>query len=123
MNEKKVLVVDDDSAIRRLLSYLLEKAGYIVSIAEDGIEALGRIEASRPDVVITDLMMKNMDGYELCRRIRSHSEYDKIRIVVLTARDQSSDIDLLNAHGVNSIMKKPINPQELIKTLQRLSEP
>lgn len=118
MKEHKILVVDDDSSIRRLLSYMLEKAGYTVITAEDGIEALARVESTKPDVVITDLMMSKLDGYGLCRSIRGHREYDNIRIIVLTARDQSSDIELLKASGVDSVMKKPINPQELTKTIR-----
>jgi DNA-binding response OmpR family regulator len=118
MEEHKILVVDDDSSIRRLLSYLLEKAGYTVVTADDGIEALARIESTKPDIVITDLMMGKLNGYELCRSIRARHEYDGIRIIVLTARDQTSDIEVLRESGVDCVMKKPINPQELTKTVR-----
>lgn len=122
MKEHKILVVDDDSSIRRLLSYLLEKAGYSVITADDGIEALARIESAKPEVVITDLMMGKLDGYELCRSIRSRREYDAMKIIVLTARDQTSDTEVLKASGVDSVMKKPINPQELTKTVRGFLE-
>ncbi len=123
MKEHKILVVDDDSSIRRLLSYLLEKGGYTVVTAEDGIEGLARVESVRPEIIITDLMMGKLDGYELCRSIRGRRENDTIRIIVLTARDQSSDIELLKASGVDYVMKKPINPQELMKTIKEFLEP
>jgi DNA-binding response OmpR family regulator len=123
MKEHKILVVDDDSSIRRLLSYLLEKGGYTVLTAEDGIEALAIVESAKPEIIITDLMMGKLDGYELSRTIRARREDDAIRIIVLTARDQSSDVELLKALGVDSVMKKPINPQELLKTIKNFLEP
>jgi DNA-binding response OmpR family regulator len=120
MAENRILIVDDDSSIRRLLSYLLEKAGYDVLSAEDGVEALSKVESMKPNIVITDLMMANKDGYELCREIRARREFDKLFIIVLTARDAVSDIDVLTASGVNYIMKKPINPQELTKKVREV---
>jgi len=122
MSETQILVVDDESSTRRLLSYLLEKSGYAVVTAEDGIEALARIEQARPGVVITDLMMPNLNGYELCRRIRVRPEFNAIKIIVLTARDQSSDLEVLKASGADFVMKKPINPQELSRTVRELLE-
>jgi len=122
MDGRTILVVDDDSSIRRLLSYLLEKAGYTVQTAGDGIEALARVESLKPDVVITDLMMAKLDGYELCRSMRGRHEYDAVKIIVLTARDQPSDVETLKAAGVDAVMKKPINPQELTKTIKEFLE-
>lgn len=120
MDEKTILVVDDDSSMRRLFAYLLEKAGFQVVTAEDGEEGLAKVESEKPHVIITDLMMANKDGFELCRDIRGRKEYDHVSIIVITARDQSSDIEALLAAGVNHVMKKPFNPQELIKTVRDL---
>ena len=120
MAGKSILIVDDDSTIRRLLMYHLEKAGYDVSIAEDGVEGLAKVESLRPNVVVTDLMMAFKDGFELARDIRSRKEFDEIAIIVLTARDHLSDVDELLASGVNCVMKKPFNPQELTKTVREL---
>jgi len=122
MNKHKILVVDDDSSIRRLLSFLLEKSGYTVITAEDGIEALARVESAKPEIVITDLMMSKLDGYQLCRSIRGRREYDGIRIIVLTARDQSGDVEALKTSGADFVMKKPINPQELTKAVKGFLE-
>ncbi|MCX6134840.1 MAG: response regulator transcription factor [Ignavibacteriales bacterium] len=121
MAGKSILIVDDDSTIRRLLMYHLEKAGYDVSIAEDGVEGLAKVESLRPNVVVTDLMMAFKDGFELARDIRSRKEFDEIAIIVLTARDHLSDVDELLASGVNCVMKKPFNPQELTKTVRELT--
>jgi DNA-binding response OmpR family regulator len=120
MTGKTVLVVDDDSTMRRLLMYHLEKSGYDVLIAEDGVEGLAKVESTRPNVVVTDLMMSHKDGFELCRDIRSRKEFDEIGIIVLTARDYLSDVDQLLASGVNCVLKKPFNPQELTKTVREL---
>lgn len=118
MSEKKILIVDDDSSMRRLLTYHLEKAGYEVLDAEDGEDGLAKAESEKPDVVITDLMMANKDGFELCRDIRSRRDLDSVSIVVITARDSSSDVGTLMAAGANAVMQKPFNPQELTRTLQ-----
>ena len=120
MTGKSVLIVDDDSTMRRLLMYHLEKAGYSVLIAEDGVEGLAKIESERPNIVVTDLMMANKDGFELCRDIRSRKEFDEIGIIVLTARDYLDDIAQLLESGVNCVLKKPFNPQELTKTVREL---
>ncbi len=92
MSVKTILVVDDDSTMRRLLMYHLEKAGYDVLIAEDGVEGLAKVESTRPDIVVTDLMMAHKDGFELCRDIRSRKEFNEIGIIVLTARDYLNDV-------------------------------
>jgi CheY-like chemotaxis protein len=67
-------------------------------------------------------MMPNLNGYELCRRIRVRPEFNAIKIIVLTARDQSSDLEVLKASGADFVMKKPINPQELSRTVRELLE-
>ncbi len=120
MSGKTILVVDDDSAMQRLLMYHLEKAGYDVVVAEDGLEGLEKVESTRPSVVVTDLMMAHKDGFELSRDIRSRKEFDSIGIIVLTARDYWGDVDQLLAAGVNCVMKKPFNPQELTKKVREL---
>ena len=120
MSGETILVVDDDSAMQRLLMYHLEKAGYEVVVAEDGLEGLEKVESARPSVVVTDLMMAHKDGFELSRDIRSRKEFDGIGIIVLTARDYWGDVDQLHAAGVNCVMKKPFNPQELTNKVREL---
>jgi DNA-binding response OmpR family regulator len=120
MAGKTILVVDDDTAMQRLLMYHLEKAGYDVVVAEDGLEGLAKVESAKPNVVVTDLMMAHKDGFELCRDIRSRAEFNDISIVVLTARDYRADVDALLALGVNCVMNKPFNPKELTKKVQEL---
>jgi DNA-binding response OmpR family regulator len=120
MSGKTILVVDDDAAMQRLLMYHLEKAGYDVVVAEDGLEGLEKVESARPHVVVTDLMMAHKDGFELSRDIRSRREFDSIGIIVLTARDFWGDVDELLKAGVNCVLKKPFNPQELTKKVREL---
>ena len=121
MTGKTILVVDDDSAMQRLLTYHLEKAGYDVVVAADGLEGLEKVESSRPNIVVTDLMMANKDGFELCRDIRSRQDFNDIAIIVLTARDYWGDVDALLASGVNCVLKKPFNPQELTLKVRELT--
>jgi DNA-binding response OmpR family regulator len=120
MSGKKILIVEDDSAMQRLLMYHLEKGGYEVVVAEDGLEGLEKVESERPNVVVTDLMMANKDGFEMSRDIRSRKEFDSIGIIVLTARDFWGDVDELLKAGVNCVMKKPFNPQELTSKVREL---
>ena len=85
----KVLVVDDDRAIRESLARALELDGYEVSLAPDGAAALATIRAERPDVAIVDLMMPNIDGLTVCRVLRA--ERDRLPILMLTARTETTD--------------------------------
>ena len=121
MASKTILVVEDDSSMQRLLMYYLEKAGYEVVTAENGEEGLERMEEKKPDVVITDLMMAFKDGFELCRDIRNRRDFDSVSIIVITARDQSRDMDTLLSGGVNRVMQKPFNPKELTKAIEELT--
>ena len=121
MASKTILVVEDDSSMQRLLMYYLEKAGYEVVTAENGEEGLERMEENKPDVVITDLMMAHKDGFELCSDIRHRRDFDSVSIIVITARDQSRDVDVLLSGGVDRVMQKPFNPKELTQTIEELT--
>jgi two-component system KDP operon response regulator KdpE len=113
--ERHVLVVDDDAQIRRVLSTCIAAQGYAIRCASDGEQALEIMQTWRPDIVITDLRMPNMDGAELCRRIRTESQ---IPIIVLSVRAQERDkIEALDA-GADDYVTKPFHSNELLARLR-----
>ncbi len=114
----RILVVDDDRAVRESLRRSLTFNGYTVDTAGDGIEALEKIVAERPDVAILDVMMPRLDGLEVCRRLRSTG--DDLPILVLTARDTVSErVSGLDA-GADDYLPKPFALEELLARLRAL---
>jgi len=111
MEKTKVLVVDDDPALLSLIDYTFDREGYEVITASDGKEALRQFFARRPNLVILDVMMPRMDGWETCRRIREVSD---IPIVMLTARGQDEDIVRGLEYGADDYLTKPFSIMVLL---------
>lgn len=113
-----ILVVDDDQAVRDSLARSLQYSGYEVSTASDGVEALAKLAASRPDAVIMDVMMPRLDGLETTRMLRANG--NDVPILVLTARDSVDDrVDGLDAGG-DDYMAKPFALDELLARIRAL---
>jgi two-component system response regulator MprA len=114
----RVLVIDDDRAVRDALRRALTLDGYEVPTADGGLEGLQRVDETRPDVIVLDVMMPDVDGLELCRRLRSLG--DRTPILMLTARDAVSDrIDGLDA-GADDYLVKPFDVGELTARVRAL---
>jgi two-component system alkaline phosphatase synthesis response regulator PhoP len=111
MSKEKILLIDDEMNILDLARMYLEREGFLVSWATDGLDALDMIKQSHPDLVVLDLMLPGMDGLEICRKLRS--EGDQVPIIVLTARDEDVDKILGLELGADDYMTKPFNPREL----------
>jgi DNA-binding response OmpR family regulator len=120
MNTKTILLVDDDSNIRRVLSFLLERTGCKVYTAVDGDDGLQRAREVRPDLVITDAMMPKKDGFELCRDLRSDPEFSGMKIIMLTARDQTTMDDASLEFGADLCLSKPFNPIEISRIVKEM---
>jgi two-component system alkaline phosphatase synthesis response regulator PhoP len=119
---KRVLIVDDEDMTRILLDQVLERANIgplEVMMAEDGIEALRIVEQSRPDLILLDLLLPKMNGYDVCREIRSMVDY-KPYIIILTARGHNADREQASASGADNFMTKPFNPSALIAQLKTI---
>jgi two-component system cell cycle response regulator len=112
-----VLLVEDDPALRRYLEIVLQRAGYEVVSAGDGLEAIKFLLSDRVDVVVTDALMPNLDGYELCRFVRSSEHLSHLPIILLSALDQKNSTD--EAEQVDAFLAKPVSPEDL---LNRISE-
>jgi CheY-like chemotaxis protein len=107
-----VLLVEDDPALRRYLQVVLERAGYDVISAGDGLEAMKCLLASRVDVIVTDALMPNLDGYELCRFVRNSNHLAHLPIILLSALDPRNSTD--ESEQVNAFLAKPVSPEELL---------
>ncbi|MBN1657758.1 MAG: response regulator transcription factor [Anaerolineae bacterium] len=111
MPNEVVLVVDDEQHIVELARLYLEQAGYRVASAADGYEALARARADRPALVVLDLMLPGLDGWEVCRRLRADSD---VPIIMLTARSDDVDRIVGLELGADDYVTKPFNPRELV---------
>lgn len=117
MSKKTILVVDDEENLVELLKFRLEANGYNVETASDGEEGLGKMQKLRPDLVVLDVMMPKMHGYEVCRLAKASEKTRDIPIVVLTARSQQKDMDDALNCGADSYVSKPFEPAVLLKII------
>ncbi len=118
-----IMLVEDDDVTRSLLSSLLHKAGWQVQSAENGKMALEQLDLLKPDLILTDLMMPEMDGFELIKHIREHQEWRHIPVVVLTAKDiTAEDRERLNHQVVQIFQKSTYNREDLLNELRACLE-
>lgn len=118
-----VMIVDDEATVRRLVQLNLERAGYRVSSAVDGFDALDRIQADPPDLVIADITMPRMDGIELLRRLKGDPTTQAIPVVMLTAKAQDQDHFESERAGADRYLHKPFHPLELLRTMKDILTP
>lgn len=117
---RRILVVDDERHIVRLVQVNLERAGYEVLTAYDGVEALEKVKTESPDMVVLDVMMPRMDGFEVLKNLQADPRYQNIPVIMLTAKAQDADIFKGWASGVSSYLTKPFNPRELLVFVERI---
>jgi len=120
--KKSVLVVDDQPHIVRLIQVNLESEGFIVHSAADGREGLARVREVKPDLVILDVIMPHMDGFELLREIKSDPELQDIPVVMLTVKTHNADIVQGLRGGAELYLPKPFHPKELVSLVKRVLE-
>src|SRR5947209_19794517 len=114
---QSVLVVEDEASIASFVSLYLKNAGYEVGTASNGTEALALVEQEKPSLIVLDLMLPDIDGIELCRRIRQKSD---VPILLLTARDEDVDRIIGLEVGADDYMTKPFNPRELVARVKSI---
>ncbi|NER39666.1 MAG: response regulator [Oscillatoria sp. SIO1A7] len=117
-----VLIVDDSSTVREMVSSILKKSGLAIIEAADGLEAKQKIQATSPDLVVTDIVMPKMNGYELCRWIKNDPEAPdpKIPVVMCTSKSEEFDRYWGMKQGADAYIAKPFIPAELVKTIKQL---
>lgn len=117
---KKILVVDDEKHIVRLVQANLDRAGYAVVTANDGKEALEKVAEENPDLVVLDVMMPYMDGFEVLQNLRRNPSTRDIPVIMLTAKAQDADVFKGWQSGVDCYLTKPFNPMELLSFVKRI---
>ncbi len=118
--QKRILICDDDPAILRVLQVNLEVEGYETLLAHHGEEALEVANAEKPDLIILDIMMPRLDGYQTCERLKADDATKDIPVVFLSAKAQASDIEKGKGYGVADYLTKPFDPDTLVETIERL---
>lgn len=116
----KVLVADDDPAIQELIRLNLEVQGYEVVIASNGVETVRKALSERPDLIILDILMPEMDGYEVMRLLKNSEETSNIPIIVLTAYASDAGALVSWMEGAEGYLAKPFNPDELLMLVERV---
>ncbi len=114
MSAKKILVVEDDEDIMELIYFNLKKEGYSVAKAFTGEEALKNARSVSPDIVILDIMLPEIDGLEVCRRLKSDAKMRKIPVIMVTAKGEESDVVAGLELGAEDYVVKPFRPKELV---------
>ena len=117
---QRILIVDDEPSIVKMVGKRLEVEGFDVLIAMDGQEGLAKAQAESPDLIILDLMLPKLNGYEICTMLKQDTRYQKIPILLLTAKAQSKDEQLGMECGANAYMRKPFQAKELIEKIRSL---
>jgi two-component system, OmpR family, alkaline phosphatase synthesis response regulator PhoP len=117
---KKVLIVDDEPNIVAALEYLLQKQGYAVKIAANGEQALAQLDAFKPDLVLLDVMMPKVSGYEVCQRMRAQPQWRHIKIVMLSAKGREVEVSKGMSLGADLYVTKPFSSTELVATIGNL---
>ena len=117
---KKVLVVDDDPYILMSLEFLMKKNGYDVMVARNGSEALDLVERQVPDVVLLDIMMPDVDGYQICTHIKNSDKLKQIKVVFMSAKTKDTDIQKGYDLGASLYIIKPFSTREFAKQINAL---
>lgn len=118
----KIVVADDEKALRLLISGTLEIGDYDILEADNGIEALELVIKERPDLIILDVMMPGMTGYEVCKRIKTNPDIADTKVLILTARGQQSDKEAAWEALADFYLAKPFSPMELLSMVKEISK-
>jgi DNA-binding response OmpR family regulator len=118
--KRRVLIVDDEPNIVLSLEFLFRQQGYEVSVARDGEEALAAAEEQRLDLVVLDVMLPGLDGFEVCRRLRERPELAGLKILLLTARGREVERVRGLEEGADAYVRKPFSTRQLMKTVAEL---
>ncbi|HEY9704984.1 MAG TPA: response regulator [Allocoleopsis sp.] len=116
----KVLIVDDSNTLRQMIADVLQKSGFHIDVASNGLEALKKMESSRPDLVVMDIVMPEMNGYELCRKIKNDPKTGNIPVIMCSTKNEEFDRIWGMKQGADAYIAKPFHPNDLISTVKLL---
>ncbi len=117
---KRILVVDDEPNIRLSLEFLMRKAGYEVTGVDDGEAALEAVKAAAPDLMLLDVTLPKLSGYEVCEAVRANPEWKGVRILMLTARGREIEREKGLALGADDYVTKPLATKDVVQRVQAL---
>lgn len=120
---KKVMIVDDEPNIIMSLEFLMKKSNYQVFIARNGTEALEILKTETPDGILLDIMMPDVDGYEICEHIRKTERLSHAKVIFLSAKSKQSDIEKGYELGADLYVTKPFSTRDLLKKVNELVPP
>jgi len=122
MKYKKILIADDNENIREALTYLLEDEGHSLSVAKDGAEALRKVREVTPDILFLDIMMPEINGYDVCRTIKNDPDLKKTYIIMLTAKGQADEQERCKEIGADEYVVKPFSPMEIFTKINNIPD-
>jgi len=120
MSKGKILVVDDEIYIVHILDFSLGMEGYEVITALDGEAALEKVKTEKPDLIVLDIMMPKLDGYEVCKTIKANSATQNIPVVLLSAKGRNADQKMGFDVGADDYITKPFSPRKLVERINQL---
>ena len=120
MKTPNILIVDDEPNIVMSLEFLMRKNGYQVGIARNGTEALAAIAATSYDLVLLDVMMPDVDGYQVCRQLRQHPDYADTKVIFLSAKSREADVQKGYEVGADLYIPKPFSTRQLMEKVREL---
>lgn len=118
--DRRILVVEDDPVGQRYLRIALEAHGYRVLMAANGLEGLRKARREAPDLVILDVMLPGVDGYEICHRLRADPVTSGMPILLFSAKDQESDVSVGQQVGADDYLTKPAEPAQIVRRVENL---
>ena len=117
---KKILIADDEPNIVVSLEFLLKQRGYVVRVATNGEETIDAVREFEPDLILLDVMMPRLSGYDVCQKVRENADWNRIRIVMLSAKGREVEVSKGLAVGADAYVTKPFSTKDLIAKVQAL---
>jgi len=117
---KKILIADDEPNIVVSLEFLMKQQGYEVAVARDGEEAYAALASFRPDLILLDVMMPRMSGYDLCQKLRENPAWQDVRVIMLSAKGRDVEVTKGMAVGADAYVTKPFSTKDLLARVREL---
>ncbi len=122
MSQTKILIADDEPSLRLLVRATLQADSYIIDEAIDGKDTLEKIEASKPEILVLDVMMPQYSGFEVCEKIKNSDKLKDIVVIMLTAKGKQTDKDWAKSVGADYFFTKPFSPMELLDLVAKVAD-
>lgn len=117
---QRILIADDEPNIVISLEFLMKREGFDVQVAMDGEAALQAIAAQLPDLILLDVMLPKLNGFEVCQQIRAHPQWQSLKVLMLTAKGRDTEVSKGLALGANAYMTKPFSTRDLVAQVRQL---